>query len=163
MKGIELLPFLTSEQRKWLEVSELNYRRHARIYFQIISYSSDSLVVKVWQLENPINKYLTSKELIDRAKGVFSEVVPTGTKIHVRPVVFRIDELEKFSIQDVKNKMDELGLKAKDLVKLLDIDKSSLSLILSGERELTKPSKAMLFYLFKFLESNLSLKQSVAS
>ena len=154
MKGIELLPFLTAEQRKWMETSELSYRRHARIYFQILSYSPDELRVKVWQMENPLDRYLSSKELVERAKGVFEEILSPEMKLHVRPIAYKKDDLEKFSIQDVASKMEELGLKAKDLVKLLDIDKSSLSLILKGERELTKPSKAMLYYMFKYLETN---------
>lgn len=154
MKGMELLPSLTTEQRKWLEASALSYRRHARIYFQVLSYTPEELRVKVWQMENPLNKYLSSKELIERTKGVFAEILPPGVKLHIRPIVYKKDELEKFSIQDVSLKMEELGLKAKDLVKLLDIDKSSLSLILKGERELTKSSKAMLYYLFKYLETN---------
>jgi antitoxin component HigA of HigAB toxin-antitoxin module len=154
MKGMVLLPFLTTEQRKWLETSELSYRRHARIYFQVLSYSPKELRVKVWQMENPLNKYLSSKELVERAKGLFAEILPPETKLHVRPIVYKKDDLEKFSVQDVSSKMEELGLKAKDLVKLLDIDKSSLSLILKGERELTKPSKAMLYYLSKYLETN---------
>jgi hypothetical protein len=158
MKGIELLPFLTAEQRKWLEASALSYRRHARIYFQVVSYSPDELCIKVWQMENSLNKYLSSKELVERAKGVFAEILPSGTKLHVRPIVYKKDDLGKFSINDINSKMEKLGLKAKDLVKLLDIDKSSLSLILKGERELTKPSKAMLYYLFKYLETNPAYK-----
>jgi hypothetical protein len=154
MKGIELLPFLTTEQKKWLETSGLNYRRYARIYFQILSYSPDELCVKVWQMENPLNKYLPSKDLVERAKGVFAEILPSEVKLHVRPIAYKKDDLKNFSVQDVNSKMEELGLRAKDLVKLLDIDKSSLSLILKGERELTKPSKAMLYYLFKYLETN---------
>jgi hypothetical protein len=161
MKGIELLPFLAAEQRKWLETSELSYRRHARIYFQILSYSPGELCVKAWQMENPLDKYLSSKELVERTKGVFSGILPPDTKLHVRPIVYKKDELERFSVKDVNSKMKELGLKAKDLVKLLDIDKSSLSLILKGERELTKPSKAMLYYLFKYLETNPAYKPQV--
>ena len=161
MKGIEFLPFLTEEQRKRLEKSEVSYKRHARIYFQVLSYSTEELCVKVWQMENPLNKYLSSKELVDRTKGVFAGIIPSETKLHVRPIVYKKDDLEKFSIRDVNSKMEELGLRAKDLVKLLDIDKSSLSLILKGERELTKPGKAMLYYLFKYLETNPGYKSKV--
>ena len=161
MKGIELLPFLTVEQRKWLETSELSYKRHARIYFQILSYSPAEIRVKVWQMENPLNKYLSSKELVERVKGVFAEILPPKTELHVRPIAYKKDDLERFSVQEVNSKMEELGLKAKDLVKLLDIDKSSLSLILKGERELTKPGKAMLYYLFKYLETNPAYAQAV--
>jgi DNA-binding MarR family transcriptional regulator len=83
MKGMELLPFLTDEQRKLLETSELNYKRFARIYFKVLSYAENELVVKVWQMENPAEKYLSAKELVERAKGVFEGILPENTKLHV--------------------------------------------------------------------------------
>jgi hypothetical protein len=91
---------------------------------------------------------------VNRAKGVFEDIISPDTKLHVRPVAFNRDELEKFSVNEANTKMEQLGLKPKDLVKLLDIDKSSLSLMLSGERDLTKPGRAMLYYLFKYLEAD---------
>ena len=161
MKGIELLSFLSDEQRKMLEASENNYKRYARIYFQIISYRNDELIVKVWQMENPAQKYLTTKELVDRAKGVFEGILPKNTKLHVRPIAFNPTDLKNFSIEDVEKKMEELGLKPKDLVKGLDIDKSTVSLLLSKGRELTKSSKAMLYYFFKYMESNPEYKKAM--
>ena len=151
INGIEKLQ-LSSEHKQRLELSERNYKRFGRIYFQIISFENETLTVKVWQRENTAGKYLSTGELIDRARTVFSPVVAKGTRIHVRPIAFRRDELKSFTIADVENKMEQYGLQPKDLVKLLDIDKSSLSLMLNRERELTKPGKAMFYYLFKNLE-----------
>ncbi|GHV65734.1 hypothetical protein FACS1894199_07220 [Bacteroidia bacterium] len=99
MKGIELLSSLSDEQKKLLEISELNYRRFARIYFQIISYADDELVVKVWQIENQAGKYLTTAELAERTKDVFKEVISDNVKLHVCPLPFSKEDLEKFSIK----------------------------------------------------------------
>ena len=151
IKGIEKLQ-LSSEQKQRLELSERNYKRFGRIYFQIISFENETLIVKVWQRENVAGKYLSTAELVDRARAVFSPIAPKGTTIHIRPIAFKRDELKSFTIADVENKMEQHGLRPKDLVKLLDIDKSSLSLMLGGERELTKCGKAMFYYLFKNLE-----------
>jgi DNA-binding MarR family transcriptional regulator len=160
MKGMELLPFLTNEQKELLETSELNYKRFARIYFKVLSYAENELVVKVWQMENPAENYLSAKELVERAKGVFEDILPENTRLHVRPVPFNKIELENFSASDAVTKMEKLGLQPKDLVKMLDIDKSSLSLMLKGERELSKLGRAMLYYFFKYLETNPSQKVS---
>ena len=152
IKGIEKIP-LTGEKKKLLDTSEANYKRHARIRFHVVSYDDGrELIVKTWQMENPSGKYLSAAELVERAKGVFRDVVPDGTTIHVRPVPFKKDELRSFTISDVEREMTELGLKPKDLVKLLDIDKSSMSIILNEGRTMTKPHKAMFFYLFKSLK-----------
>jgi len=157
IKGIEKLQ-LTSEQKQRLELSERNYKRFGRIYFQVISFENKTLIVKVWQQENTAGKYLSTGELIDRARSVFSPVVEKGTIIHVRPIPFERDDLKLFTIADVENKMEHYGLQPKDLVKLLDIDKSSLSLMLNRERELTKPGKAMFYHLFKNLEHSYGFK-----
>jgi hypothetical protein len=151
IKGIEKIS-LAEDKKKLLKVSEANYKRFARIRFQVVSYDDKELIVKVWQMENPSQKYLTAAELVERAKGVFKDVVPDGTVTHVRPVPFKKDDLRNFTVADVEREMNELGLKAKDLVKLLDIDKSSMSIILNEGRTMTKPHRAMFYYLFKSLK-----------
>ncbi|MDR2205273.1 MAG: hypothetical protein LBE36_03860 [Flavobacteriaceae bacterium] len=155
MKGIELLPFITDEQNKLLKISAINYRRFARVYFQILEFENNTVTVKVWQLQNPANHYLTSKELIDRTKEVFgSDILPAGIALHVRPIAFKPDDLQHFTIETIESKMQQYGLKPKDLVKLLDIDKSTLSLLFNKNRGLTRANRAMFFYLFKSLEKS---------
>ncbi|MDR1887134.1 MAG: hypothetical protein LBQ70_04385 [Prevotellaceae bacterium] len=151
MKGLEKLE-LTTETKKLLQVSEQNYRRFARIYFQVLSCEPAKLTVKVWQLENPIGKYLTSQELIARTREVFAVAVPPETAIHVRPISFKKMKLENFTLADIERGMSEFGLQPKDLVKLLNLDKSTISQILSG-RSLTKSNKAMFYYLFEYLKT----------
>jgi hypothetical protein len=151
MKNIELLNFLNKEQIETLKLSAQNYLRFARIYFTIISYQNNELIVKIWQKENVAGKYLTAKELIDRGKEVFTGIVPEGIKIHFRPIAFKEDTLETVSTEWVSEKMEKHSLKPTDLVKLLNIDKSTLSRTLSS-KSMTKSTKAMFFYLFKYLE-----------
>jgi hypothetical protein len=60
--------------------------------------------------------------------------------------------LENFSIADIERGMSEFDLKPKDLVKLLNLDKSTISQMLAG-RFLTKSNKTMFYYLFKYLKT----------
>ena len=69
IKGIEKIP-LSGNARKLLEQSEVNYKRYARIWFQVVSYENKELVVKVWQTDNTAGKYLSAPELINRARDV---------------------------------------------------------------------------------------------
>jgi hypothetical protein len=154
MKNLELLTWLNNEQKEMLETSSRNYKRFARIYFQILSFSEDELIVKVWQMKNSAQKYLSAKELVERTKNVFdSKILPENVSLHVRPVPYQQDELRNFSTLNIEQKMREFGLRPKDLGRLLDIDKSSLSSMLSQRRELSKSGKAMFYYFFKSLES----------
>jgi hypothetical protein len=157
MKGLDLLTFLSKEQIKLIETSELNYRRFARIYFQINSFENNEIVIKVWQTEDEdIEQYLSAKELISRTKEVFN-MIPEGVKLHIRPIPFNPDDLTKFTTEKIQNEMENLGLKPKDLVKLVCIDKSTISQILSSDRNLSRPSKAMFYYLFKYLKTKVNV------
>lgn len=150
MKGVEKLS-LTSKQKKTLEKSEVSFKRFARIYFEILKIDGKEVVVKVWQEENEAKNYLTAKDLIERTKGVFAGIIPVELKIHCRPIPYEPNDLRNMTIEDIKKDLEHFGLRPKDLVKLLDIDKSSLSLILSENRELSKANRAMFYYLLKYL------------
>lgn len=98
-----------------------------------------------------VNGYvLNNKQLYDRAKQVYP-----GKKI--RPIVFSL-QVDNIDISWILDKMREFGINRKDLIKQLAIDKSSLSLILSGKRELSKPMRALFYYYFMTYELNRDLR-----
>lgn len=153
MKGIEKLPHLTTDQKKLLDTSELNYKRFARIYFEVLEVSADSVKIKVHQKENPAEKYLNRDELIDRAKEVFAGIIPSEWDMSFVSVPYK-GELDSVDLGYIERKKTELGLSDIDLSRMLDIRKENLSRILSqnNERDLTKWHKAAFYYLFKSLE-----------
>lgn len=93
---------------------------------------------------------LNQKQLVERAKKIFPDK-------KVRPSVFSLD-VSEITLNWIKSKMDEFGIKRKDLIKQLAIDKSSLSLLLSGSTELSKRTKATFFYYFLSYELNRDLR-----
>lgn len=105
-----------------------------------------------------INGYiLNNKELHDRAKEIFSGI--DRIKFKIIPSVFSLN-VDNITIPWIENKMEEFGINRKDLVKQLAIDKSSLSLILSGNRELSKPMRATFFYYFLTYELNRDFREN---
>lgn len=101
-----------------------------------------------------INGYiLNQKQLIERGKEVFPNK-------KIIPVVYSLD-VGSIDIGWIKKRMDEFGIKRNDLIKQLAIDKSSLSLILSGERELSKPMRATFFYYFLTYELNRDFRDYI--
>lgn len=94
---------------------------------------------------------LTKKELVDRAKKIFPEHT-------VKPVRFSLD-VSYIDIDWINSKMKEIGLSTNDLVSQTAIDKSSLSLILSGERKMNKSVKALFYYYFLTYELNRDLRK----
>lgn len=153
IKGIEKLDFLTKTELKKIELSETNYKRFSRIYFEVLDYDQDKkeVIVKVWQNENEAGKYLTSGELISRIKEAFN-FLPDGVSLYVRPIPYEKSKLLSYNIEDVRADMEKYSLQQKDLVKLLDIDKASINILLNGGRELTKYQKAMFYYFFEYMK-----------
>lgn len=52
-------------------------------------------------------------------------------------------------IEWIRSEMDQTGIEPKDLCLLLGIDKSTISILLNGDRLLTKWQKACFYYFFK--------------
>ena len=68
--------------------------------------------------------------------------------------------VEDITIEWVKQKMEEFGIKRNDLTKQLAIDQSTLSLYFSGERGLTRTAKAAFYYYFLTYELNRDFREN---
>lgn len=127
-----------------------NYKR-AGISLEVL----DDDTVKVSQTKL-INGYiLNQKQLIERGKDVYPDK-------KIIPVVFSLN-VEDITLEWIESKMDEFGIKRNDLIKQLAIDRSSLSLIMSGKRELSKPMRATFFYYFLTYELNRDFREHLDS
>lgn len=149
MKGIELLSFLTDDQKKLLEVSEINYKRYGRIYISIVSFNGSVLVVKISQKDNEAQKYLSAKELRERAKDVFEGIVPSNIKLHIGAVPYTQDSMSEISIEWIKEQQNKFGISDAELAKFVNIDQANLFRIFN-QRGLTKIHKALFYYFFKY-------------
>lgn len=117
--------------------------------------SIDDSTVKVSQTRL-INGYmLNQKQLIERGKEVYPDA-------KIIPVVYSLN-VDSITIEWIEERMNEFGIKRNDLIKQLAIDRSSLSLILSGKRELSKPMRATFFYYFLTYELNKDFREYLDS
>lgn len=153
----------TDLQREFAE-SILNYQK-AGIDFEELEwdeaddgfFNGTTIKVKITQ-SRLINGYiLNQKELIERAKDVYKNL---GRNVKVVPVVYSLD-VNKIDLEWIEKKMNEFGIKRKDLIKQLAIDKSSLSKIFSGRVELSKRTRATFFYYFLTYELNRDFRENM--
>ncbi len=126
-------------------------RNYKRMGIDIEPIGDDT--VKVTQARLLNGYILNQKQLVERAKVVF----PTAKVI---PVVYSLS-MEDIDLAWIEGRMGEFGIKRNDLIKQLAIDKSSLSLVLSGRRELSKPMRATFFYYFLTYELNRDLREAM--
>ncbi len=103
-----------------------------------------------------INGYiLNQKQLIERGKELYpdAKIIPVAYSLNVYDI----------TVEWIESKMQEFGIKRNDLIKQLAIDRSSLSLIMSGKRELSKPMRATFFYYFLTYELNRDFREHLDS
>ena len=124
-----------------------NYRK---VGIEIIEYD-DTVKIKQSKLYNGL--ILNQKQLVMRAKKIFPDK-------KIRPVVFSLD-ISFITLDWIKAKMEEFGIKRKDLIRQLAIDKSSLSLLLKGDRKMNKLVKSAFFYYFLTYELNKDLREEI--
>jgi hypothetical protein len=160
------------ETKPIIQINDLSLQAliKKRISSSISTYAASGIDVEVVEAENNnikvkitqsklLNGYiLNQKELVERAKEIFKS---TDLKVKVIPVVFSLD-VDRINVQWIEGKMEEFGISRNDLVKQLAIDKSSLSLILSGNRELSKPMRATFFYYFLTYELNRDFREQLS-
>jgi hypothetical protein len=150
MKGLEQLTWLSGSQKALLKRSAQMYKQHARIYFEVLNVKDQQVDIKVNQSPNPAEKYLSAKDLTERANEVFKGAIPEDYSFRVIAVPYKF--LDIVDLEYINNKKEELGLADIELSRLLDIRKENLSRLLNDKRGLTKWHKAAFYYLFKNLE-----------
>ena len=136
---METLTKITPQQR-----SIANYRKGG------IEIRKEDEVVIISQKKIYNGFILNQKQLIERAKKIFPDQ-------KIRPAVFSLD-VSEITLEWIDDKMKEFGIKRKDLIKQLAIDKTSLSVIFSGKVELSKRTKASFYYYFLTYELNRDLR-----
>lgn len=114
----------------------------------------DESTVKVSQTKLVNGYILNQKELIERGRDLYPDK-------KIIPVAFSLN-VEDITLEWIESKMIEFGIKRNDLIKQLAIDRSSLSLIMSGKRELSKPMRATFFYYFLTYELNRDFRKHLS-
>ena len=93
----------------------------------------------------PTLHIFTHEQLEDNARHIFADEDPNSLKITTEVYKFDSDMIDYKWIRD---KMHDLRLNRADIIDHLGIDNSTISLLLSGKRELTKWQKATFYYYF---------------
>lgn len=143
----KLISVLDDENNR-VKNSIITYRK-AGIDIEIIDKSD--FTVKIAQNRLINGWILNQKELIERAKDIYPNA-------KIIPVVYSLN-VDDITIDWINSRMDEFGIKRNDLIKQLALDKSSLSLYLSGKRKMDKSQKAAFYFYFLTYELNRDFRE----
>ncbi|HOG04630.1 MAG TPA: hypothetical protein PK978_00125 [Paludibacter sp.] len=152
MKNIELLP-IPEENKKRISQMAAMYRRNARIFIDIVSFKDNRLIVRVEQKELVNGLKLSKKELTTRVREMLAGEIPASWKLTVSAVDYDRKDIDAITAEWLKRKMENLNLKSRTVSAYTGIDKSTLSSLLSGDKNLTKWHKVAFYYFFKYQEA----------
>ena len=154
MKNLDLLP-VSEDSKKRIETGARMYQQYAHIIIEIISFKDNRLIVRVEQkdsIEGKDGKLLNKKELNERVRDMFKDLIPEDWKLTVSAVDYNRKDIDAVNPEWLRLRMNHLQLKSKQISNYIGIDKCTISSILSGEKELTKWHKAAFYYFFKYQE-----------
>ncbi len=152
MKNLDLLP-ISDENRKKLSVSAQMYRRYAHLVIEIISFNENRVIVRAEQKDSMSGKQLNKKEIVERVREMFKGTIPEDWKLTVSAVDFDRKDIDAMNDEWIRRRMNNLGIKSKQLTTYTGIDKCTISSILNGEKDLTKWHKTAFYYFFKYYEA----------
>jgi hypothetical protein len=151
MKNIELLP-VSPEIRNRISEMAKQYKRFAKVYIDVVSFDKNKLIVRVEQKEPVNGKVLNAAQLVDRVRELFKGELPDSVKLSISPVYFDREEISQVSPEWIKERIAKNNLKLRNLHSYMNLDVSTLSSIINGEKPLTKWHKTAIYYFFKYYE-----------
>jgi len=153
MNNLKILP-ISDNEKSILQKRIEKYRGYCGIQINIKSFEKEKYIITVEQV-NIINGFiLTKSQLVERTKEFLKEY---NLQLSIRPITYKA----KFDFIDVvwiQNKMNEYHLKPSDMTNQLGINKSTISLILSGKQNFSKAMKSAFYYYFLVFELNKTFR-----
>ncbi|GHU96205.1 hypothetical protein FACS1894156_6990 [Bacteroidia bacterium] len=142
---------LPTEKVKRLENFARMYK-FGGIVIEPISFVDNRLIVRAEQKDVESSKILSKSDLEERARDVFLGEIPEDWKLTISAVNYSRTDIENVTPMWINTTMSKYGIKPKHITTYTGIDKSTVSTLLNGEKELTKWHKTAFYYLFKYIE-----------
>lgn len=148
--GIEKLKSQLDEQQlELLEQAAETHKKQSNITFCILVIEADSIQIETSQTANRSGKYATEASLVKRTHEVFDKWLPKF-EIQVIPATYLPSATSVVNPKWLEQKMDEKGVRIKQIAFDTGVDRESIADWVSGKRSMSQIVKAMFyFYLIK--------------
>lgn len=148
VKNIHLLDWLSEDDLLKMEHSALAHQRFSRITFKIMSVKDGVVTVLTTQGKSPQDNHVDAKRLVEITKELFAERC-NGMVLHVGTVPYVASPTEVVSTDWLRQQMSRHKLALKAMAADTGINKSSLSSVITGDKPLSDPMRAMFYYYFR--------------
>lgn len=119
-----------------------------------IEVNEQEKIVTITQKELLNGYILTNKQLHQTARDLFDKAYK------IIPIVFSLD-VSEITPEWIAEQMTLLGIKPKDIIGQLCVDKSSLSLYLNGRNKMNKLVRSAFYYYFLVYKINRDLRDQI--
>ncbi len=148
IKNIRLLSFLDEDQVMKLEHVALQHQRFSHISFKIEIMTDTQVTVTITQ-QKSTHQHPT-KRLVEITNELFLSFIGERRLI-VGAIPYVPSPVEIVTSEWIKQQMSRYRVALKQLAIDTGINKSSLSSVITGDKPLSDPMRAMFFYYFKNL------------
>jgi hypothetical protein len=134
-----------------MEHAALQHKRYSNLDFKIVEYGPKKLIIQIAQGKNAGGNYFDKKRLIEIVHETFDRFFKDH-KIHVHPIEYIDSKANKVDSKWIQDKMLSGEIKLKEIAADTGIDYTQLSSLVSGDRPLSQPMKALFWYYFSYKE-----------
>lgn len=144
--GIEKLKTrLSDEQLQQMEQAAEVHKVQANISFCILAVEGSAIQIETTQAENRSGKYATEATLTKRTHEVFDKWLPSFD-IQVMPATFMPSPPSVVNPVWLEKKMQEKGIRIKQIAFDTGIDRESIAGWVSGKRNMSQIVKTMFYF-----------------
>jgi hypothetical protein len=148
IKGLTLLPKEVSKETILeMEQAALVQARQANLEFKIIEVKDKNVVIRVSQ-DKEAEEFYSRDQLIKAVHETFFSFFP-GRRILVHPFPYKRPPVDDVDIEWINKKMLHFNIGLKQIVADTGLNKSSLSTLINGGKELSQSMKALFYYYFE--------------
>ena len=144
--GIDkLTQLISSEEISKLEKGAERHRKASSITFTIKYADEHVTEIECRQDENKSGNYATEATLVKRTQELFSKILP-HSQLVILPVTFRPSPASAVTPNWLDQKMNEKGIRIKQIAFDTGVDRESISDWVTGKRKMSRIVKAMFYY-----------------
>lgn len=132
-----------------MEVAASAHQRYSSITFKVVELKPDKVIFQITQGKSAAGNYQNQKRLIEIVHETYDRFFP-GRKVQVHAIPFVESPANVVTDKWVNEKMLEKGIKLKQISEETGIDKTQLSSLITGDRPLSQPMKALFWYYFQY-------------
>lgn len=138
---------LSAEQISKLDKAAERHQRESSIIFTIKYADEHVTEIECKQEENKSGNYATEATLVKRTQELFSKFL-LQSQLVILPVTFRPSPASAVTPAWLEQKMNEKGIRIKQIAFDTGIDRESISDWVTGKRNMSPIVKAMFYYYF---------------